>query len=94
MRCQVSGFRCQGGAEVGRGKDRGALRLRSTSFEERPGGLEKEVARGKLLKSEVGRLIEFGSGINKKVGRWEGEWVRGIRKSDPSPSNRAGLCRG
>jgi hypothetical protein len=28
-------------------KDRGALRLRSTSFEERPGGLEKKGGRGK-----------------------------------------------
>ncbi len=41
--------------------------MRSTSFEERPGGLEKEVAKGKLLKSEVGRLIEFGS-RNLEVG--------------------------
>jgi len=44
-------------------KDRGALRLRSTSFEERPGGLEKKGGRGKLLKGEVGiRKWEGGSG--------------------------------
>ena len=53
--------------KVGRwevGKDRGALRLRSTSFEERPGGLEKKGGRGNRK--------EVGSG-NAEVGKTEGE---------------------
>jgi hypothetical protein len=40
-------------SEVGSGKGRGALRLRSTSFEERPGGLEKKG--GKTEGEQLGR---------------------------------------
>jgi hypothetical protein len=61
------------------GKDRRALRLRSTSFEERPGGLEKKGGKGEKL--EVGSR-------NAEGGK------TGSGKSDPSSSDRAGLCRG